>query len=466
MWKGRSFRAPFFKSWGYALVFTLKVAVAVALWELHIQFFGDAYQYLFDAQQLNAIFTHSPSDYFKLLTGWDENLPLIKHYFPNSAYWTNSGIYNDAKNTIRFNAILQLLSFGQIYIHLCWISFLTLLGMKAIYDTLVQHISKTNVWVFLSVLLFPSLTFWGASFLKETFLIFGFGLFFRACFGELTWMKRLSLVVIGGFVLVCIKPYVLVCLLLGVVVFYTLQVAKHYRLLIAPFVLIVCIVVGWFAVESLYENPLEIMSKRQQDFMNVGKGGLHITRDTCFFYFTPNQVSEFEFQGDSAYLQSTLKGEIIHFGTHHHSSYVFHPNKEPWDICYLAAPSGSYIPVTPIDGSFKQLVLNIPEALCNVLLRPFPNDPPQIKAKWLALAETFFLFSFLLIGIVRRPKLTSTQKNTLLSLAVFIVTLSLIIGWVVPVIGAIIRYRIPVTIALIWITLVLWQRKKEEIKTT
>lgn len=459
--KWKVFDTSYFNSWGYAVVFTIKVIAAIILWKIKIEFFGDAYSYIVEAERLNHVWRESPINYLKLLTGFGENLHIIKTYINETVYWTNSGIYNDAKNTIRFNAIISILSFGKIYIHIMWIAFITLVGLKSIYDTLLNYTNRRSLFMFLSVVLLPTVTFWGASFLKESFLIFGFGLFFKGCFSNEKLSKRVGLLLIGMIFLICIKPYVLICLIPGVLFFITWRMVKKQKGRWAILVVLCSILLGISASKIILKDPVSILSRKQADFLNVGKGGVYFMNDTSFFYFKTEEFTHFIFENNSGYLQTPIEGEIIHFGSHRHEKHIFQPNQEPWNIYYLAPQSGSYINSTPIHESTLQLIKNIPEALINVIFRPLPSDPPHIKEKWLIIFETWFILISIIWGIARRPILSNEQKNIIYSLTVFIVLLSLIIGWIVPVLGALVRYRIPVTIALVFISWTLWQPRKK-----
>ncbi|MCO4813115.1 MAG: hypothetical protein KC454_00280, partial [Flavobacteriales bacterium] len=100
------------------------------------------------------------------------------------------------------------------------------------------------------------------------------------------------------------------------------------------------------------------------------------------------------------------------------------------------------------------LILNIPEAIINTLFRPFITDTGSLL-KYPAVIETFLVFLFLLIAVSRRRKIDFNQRKIISVLVVFIITLSIIIGWVTPISGAIVRYRIPVYYGIVMISMIL-----------
>ena len=111
------------------------------------------------------------------------------------------------------------------------------------------------------------------------------------------------------------------------------------------------------------------------------------------------------------------------------------------------------------------MILNIPEALTNSLLRPYLNDPGK-NLKFFACFETYILFAFLIIALIRRRKLGESELNFVISCLIFIISLSLIIGWTTPVLGAIVRYRMPAYYVLLLVAFILvnpikkWKKKE------
>ena len=121
--------------------------------------------------------------------------------------------------------------------------------------------------------------------------------------------------------------------------------------------------------------------------------------------------------------------------------------------------SQSYIHVTQIKDSPIQLLKNIPEALVNVLFRPFITD----SGSWLifpAIIETIAIWILLFLGLRYLKYCSKEQKGILIGIVTFVILLSLLIGWVTPVLGAINRYRIPVMLGLVLMGYILWSNKK------
>jgi predicted cation transporter len=90
----------------------------------------------------------------------------------------------------------------------------------------------------------------------------------------------------------------------------------------------------------------------------------------------------------------------------------------------------------------------VPEALFNTTIRPLPSD----RGSWLkipAFIENIVLFfGLLLITLFARRKLNKRIKRLVWSLFVFAFLVFVVVGWTTPVLGAIVRYKVPAVLAL------------------
>jgi hypothetical protein len=75
--------------------------------------------------------------------------------------------------------------------------------------------------------------------------------------------------------------------------------------------------------------------------------------------------------------------------------------------------------------------------------------------KFLSFIEVWIVLFFFGFTIYFRKKINVGEKNVVFTLLTFALTLSLLIGWTTPVLGAIIRYRFPAQFAMIIVGLIL-----------
>jgi uncharacterized membrane protein len=116
---------------------------------------------------------------------------------------------------------------------------------------------------------------------------------------------------------------------------------------------------------------------------------------------------------------------------------------------YLSG-SNSHFLVTPIDNKLSNVFIAIPEAFLNAMTRPYFNESGGIF-KWISILELVFLFGTVLYVFFNRRKINQSQLKLVVSILLFCIILATAIGFFACVSGAIVRYRIPVFIALIWV---------------
>lgn len=132
------------------------------------------------------------------------------------------------------------------------------------------------------------------------------------------------------------------------------------------------------------------------------------------------------------------------FGTLFFSSRFIHPKiNMPLSFSmrqneFIKLKGNSYIESTKLLPGFKSFVRNIPEALDHSLLRPYPTEirgPQYIPASLEVIAFAFLSVLFILRG-------TRIFNQPAILFAFFLsISLLLIIGLIIPNIGAIVRYR-------------------------
>ena len=94
--------------------------------------------------------------------------------------------------------------------------------------------------------------------------------------------------------------------------------------------------------------------------------------------------------------------------------------------------------------------------MVNSVLRPFPNDPGR-SLKFPAMFENWIIILLLIVILFHRQKIDNHRKAIIISLSIFATTILLIIGWTIPIIGAIYRYRLPAQIAILLIIAILFK---------
>jgi hypothetical protein len=464
------FRIPNASPWLFPFGFAVKTAVSFFFLYVYSYHYGvgeltaDASSFFVESKILNNVFYESPVTYFKFLFGLNNHQEVMQ-YLSETTQWDYSSdkILHDVRNILKLHSIIHFVSFNQIIIHAMVVVVISLLGIKFMILAMRSYIKISVNIQFLVLLLMPNVLFWTSGILKEPLLIFSIGFFLYVVLRPFKPLKKCLLLGLSILFLLSIKPYLLFCIAVAMLVYFVIVRIKNIKT--ALFVLFIGI---GLAISSLLTKPMEPvvqkLSNQQFDFINIGKGGVFARADTCIYIiYGEDMPSVIVNRIDSTvYLTKEVVGDYIQPNAKKDKKRcIIQPNEKPWKMYYDGEFSGSYIETTPIEQSPLQLVKNIPQAMNNVLLRPLPSDPPHSVFKWFSILDAWGVYTLLFtVLLFFRRKLERKELNFIIALCVFSLVLTLLIGWTTPILGAIIRYKIPIQIAIMFIILILFNPQK------
>ncbi|MGB5005916.1 MAG: hypothetical protein WBO39_03205 [Ferruginibacter sp.] len=109
---------------------------------------------------------------------------------------------------------------------------------------------------------------------------------------------------------------------------------------------------------------------------------------------------------------------------------------------YINLPVAStQIPLTPLQPNIMSFVSNAPQALQHIFLRPYPGEQPlQSLLPFSSELLLYHVLLFLLIFFSRKNAVVAS-KSFLFFLLFFTLTVFLFIGYIVPNLGSLVRYR-------------------------
>jgi hypothetical protein len=110
---------------------------------------------------------------------------------------------------------------------------------------------------------------------------------------------------------------------------------------------------------------------------------------------------------------------------------------------FMALRGGSYVDLDRLESNPVSFIKLLPQALNHVFLRPYPGEGSGALYIFTALESWFVVLIFLLFMVfpvpsVKRPILTAT----VVALLFFCLSNYLFIGYTIPFVGAIVRYRV------------------------
>lgn len=372
------------------VLFLLKIGFGIALTQIYTHYYTDRskqdiYKYFDDSKPIYDALGQNAVHYLQLVTGINDDDPALKQYLKQTQHWYRSekDIFTSNRPLIRFNAVFRTISGGSIYVHTIFLCFLSFCGLIAIYKLLSHHFKRRRLELIFSIFLLPSVLFWGSGLLKEGLILFSIGILvysFHKILKQSYSLRHFLAFLLGTYILVSLKVYVFAALAPAL-----LGQALFYRL-------------G-------KERPL---------FYHVVALGL-----IGFLVF--------------------LTPRIVPIPTA--SELIAGKNEQFIDLA-KKEDAGSYIEGQQLEPNLGSLLTAVPSALKNTFLRPFILTADGLFQKAIAL-ENILIYLILLLAIIF-PRLPEGEKGAFVWMGLsFTIMLFLIIGWTIPILGAIVRYKVP-----------------------
>ncbi|MGC6433767.1 MAG: hypothetical protein ACON4M_06175 [Crocinitomicaceae bacterium] len=448
--------------------YTVKLAIAGLFYYLYFYKIpeggepSDAQRFLNESNLLFDVLFKSKSDFLALLTGIGDNARMLHTHMKESFLWDagNFTLINDTRNTIRVLTIIRFVSGGNQFVPFILINILSLVGVFNIYKAFKPFSNLPSKIQFFTILLLPNLLLWSSGILKEPFMILGLGLFLRGVLNNRNNRRNHLYIIAGVCLLILFKPYILTSLIPALIFFGFNKYIFKGRLLRTSLFLILLISLP-LASSFVRDKVASSISRKQFDLNNVGEGGVHAfsVENYCYYYFKPYQYEAIQVNDYTIDLLDSVTAIELS---------VIHPKNKPkkiflspeikgedtWQKHIIMPGTNSYFKPTLINDSFTRLILNIPEAIINAYFRPFFFDSGS-KLKYPTMFEVWGLTLFLILAIIFRKQNKAVSFQLIISIALFSLSLLLLIGWITPITGALVRFRFPAQLGVLIISLIL-----------
>lgn len=437
--------------------FALKIAFGFILFLIYSHYYpyrntSDAFKYFDDSQVVYSTLYSDPAAFAKIVTGIDGDDPALDKYYSQMETWYRDKTYsswNDNRTIVRINAFFSLFSGGVYYVHILFFCFLSFTGLVMLHTFITKFSPSHSDFAALLIFLPPSVLFWSSGVLKEAVVLFALGGFLLNISGsvEKKSIRHAAYTFIFLLMLVLLKVYVLVCLLPALLFWIGSAYSKKESLKYSSilFIALGLLTFTYLNTDSGKEKLLTVTEK-QKDFINISRGGAYLI--SCH-------------QGDTIYIDAETQLNLAtkdsaHFtlkapSTYHHWTYwkildTVQLNRDD-TTCYtiygIFGKTGSSFHLTELRPEVTSFLKVLPEALVNTFFRPFPGE---INSALIALAFLENLSFLVLVAIFilhyRKPRFKA--MCFIIGTLVFALLLGAIVGYVTPVTGAIVRYRIPV----------------------
>lgn len=377
--------------------FLLKVIAGFAVWAIYTFYYtdratSDIYKYFDDSKVIFDALKSNPSHYLAMLTGIGNDGGDYNQYYNQMNFWArahDTNVLNDSHTIIRFNALVRLFSMGYFNVHTVFMCFLSFIGLVAIYKTFSEFLIDKKKELFFVVFLIPSVLFWGSGVLKEGILFFALGLMIYF-FNRLFEFKATIVVISMAFLLGFSKFYVWLSLLPGLLFLLWINKTNAQKVGLKFIAVVVVLATIGFNIDRIIniQNPLVTLSQKQLEFNKLASGEM-----------------------------TDMTGKPI-------------------------PVANSAIHINKLEPTFFSFVKNIPQAVSNVLLRPFPWKMNSIMLL-MAGFENMLIIAIMLLCLYFMLPFKQLPWHLILFCLSFVLLQFIVIGETTPIIGAIARYRTP-----------------------
>ena len=247
----------------------------------------------------NYLFNHS-SDYNNFDTQSRLETSNLFHnpkLFFTDIFYSNYKTYGDvfiAKqsywNDLPFNIILKILSFlnlinwGSFYISNLYLNFILFLGGVALFKVFKHIYLQQNLTLIIGCFLLPSTLYYTSGVSKELFVFVGLCFFLNALYFSVVnrfTAKRIFVLIISFLLIFLIRNYIAVMLFPCVAIFILSYKLKANALKsFAIFFILALVTIAIMDYYKLKNNPLNLIAKRQDSFINLGIANTDFKYDT------------------------------------------------------------------------------------------------------------------------------------------------------------------------------------------
>jgi len=347
---------------------------------------SDVFKYHHAGKVLYSAIEDCPSDYFKMVSGICADEPQLEYYYDKADYWYkawNYGLLNDNRTIIRYNALLDLFTQGNIWLNLIISAFLAFCGAYLLALALYSFCNERHWIAVVSAFLIPSVLFWSSGMMKECLVMFSIGLLM------FSWVSmcrkfgttKLLVVLVSAWLLFLAKFYVLLAMLPGMAIFAMPSKFGAKKLFFSSAsIFAIAITLFFFSGRIFGYDLVDTIVNKQHDFINM------VNREAQY--------------------------------------------------------SGSNIEIQELEPTFASFASSLVPAYINTLLRPFITESDSLIKLACSIENIIFLLLFLYMCI-RFNRIDAKQFRLVLFTLYFMLILYALIGMTTPNIGALVRYKIP-----------------------
>ncbi len=444
----------------YALLFLVKCIAIPVFYYIYELYYGGIKNYdggifLKDAGVLHQLAKDKPSEYFKLLFGFQDDAEgsyLYNHYLIHTNNWDNGSasrlFFNDNRTVLRLHSLVYFISFGNYFVHALFSCFLSFTGIHFFYKCFKNLLPRNKHWAIYPFVFLPNLWLFTGALLKEPILVFtcglGFYLLYKLENEHISFRKRIF------FVLVLIPCALLVKAPVAVFLMYMyylfLKAGSIRKPLWSVFyflsgLILIFVITNLTSLAVKGKGMFAFMELRQKEFYDMMKGGIFLKDNEKFIRLAYDYAL---INADSSTTQPTYS---IKKGVSY--TYWLHASQKDTLICpyntdtlslyelvYTIVPAKSFYEIKTPNGFNLHSIKQITKAVFYGIIYPISFNS-LLKA--LVSIENILLCLALVLCVSGLFN-NKIQLSALFFISVFIV-LIIVFALTSPNTGALVRYR-------------------------
>lgn len=456
IFKLRIFKWSSIPTWLISATFSIKFII-ISTFIISLNYFpqfdlkGDHTHFLQDSEILADVAHQDPFEYLKLLTGLETNESVEAKYLKETSLWfTDYSTFNDSRTVIRAHSIISLLPFQNEYIHVLFVVLASTLSVLYFVETFRKRILHKKIFFIFISLGLPIFLIYGNMILKEPILILGLAM---TCYGVSKRTIKSYHLWLGLLLMLLIKPYILFAFIISLYVYYLLIVKNPKTKIALSVIGFLFVIIGFSS--SFGDQIARQITLKQYAFRNVGTQGLYLfdaNQREHYYVLSIDDTSKFEELDNGRYKAlENVQGSVIYDLSNPIPETATLSKDKIYDLSLIVKKnSNTYVEPLYIHNNKNHLITQMVPAIARGLFFPTITSPGSI-AKIPAILETIFVM-FLFFASMIYSLLKAKEKlysPIIISLFVFILSTAYIVGITTPIIGAIVRYRIPTYLAII-----------------
>lgn len=460
IYKWNFFDIPLLPRFNLISFFIIKLLAGFSMWLVYVYYYGsnfDGNSYFIGGEILYKYFLNSPINAFKFFFGLpiDSETTNFSNAIPGWIANFENILFNDSRTMIRINTVIRFFSFGNFHVHTLFMCFISFIGLTALYKSLIEYFKGKQMLLIFAVYFIPTVLYWSSGILKESILVCGIGfLLYSTQLGKQfpSDKKNLSLFIFSLLILFSIKMYV-VMLIVPALAANFLYIKFKRKNILFPYLLVYSILfIVIIAVAFLKPdyNFFKLIADKQAKEISQAQGGIFLSSDKYFIcidyskqdYLEKTPEGKYKMKPGSTYMQWYLDNmQDTTFVNQSTDSSLF-------SIEYMIAPAKSSFPVQRIKPELLSFVKNIPTAIYNSLLYPaFYSHKSAFEL--FAKIESMFILLLILFALFFFKKPTDETFSVIIFCLCVSISIFILIGTTTPVMGSLVRYRLPALLFLV-----------------